>query len=99
MYLESVRKVSFGIAQLSQHQPDRRKLDECESVTVEVLEIFGQSSAAVQPGKRPLHDPASWQDLEAFDAVGSFHDFDREPRQFLRQCVAELWPLIAAVGE
>ena len=77
--LESVRKVSFGIAQLSQHQPDRRKLDECEGVTVEVLEILGQSSAAVEPSKRPLHDPASWQDLEACDAVGSLDDFNREP--------------------
>jgi hypothetical protein len=51
--LESVREVSFGIAQLSQHQPDWRKLDEFESVTVEILEVFGQPSAAVQPGKRP----------------------------------------------
>ena len=32
----SVRKVSLGIAQLSQHQPDRRKLDAHENVTVQV---------------------------------------------------------------
>jgi hypothetical protein len=56
------------------------------------LKILGQSSAAVEPSKRPLHDPASWQDPEAFDAVGSFDDFDRELRQLLRQRVAELWP-------
>ena len=47
--LESVRKVSFGIAQLSQHQPDRGKLDKCESGTVQVLEILGQPAAAVEP--------------------------------------------------
>jgi predicted nucleic acid-binding protein len=32
--LESVRKVSFGIAQFSEHQPDRRQSDECQSGTV-----------------------------------------------------------------
>jgi intracellular multiplication protein IcmP len=30
---ESVRKHSYGIAQFSQHQPNRRQRDECESVT------------------------------------------------------------------
>jgi hypothetical protein len=30
---ESVRKQLSGIAQFSQHQPDRCELDECESVT------------------------------------------------------------------
>ena len=29
----SVRKLSFGIAQLSEHQPDRGELDERESFT------------------------------------------------------------------
>jgi outer membrane protein OmpA-like peptidoglycan-associated protein len=34
LVLESVQKLSIGIAQFSQHQADRGKFDECECVTV-----------------------------------------------------------------
>jgi hypothetical protein len=96
---ESVRKHSFGIAQLSQHQCDRGKLDECESVTVQVLPILGQSAATVKPRDSSFHHPSFGNDLEALGGVGAFDDFHRKPGQHLRQSLAESRPLITAVGE
>jgi hypothetical protein len=40
---------------------------------------------------------SSGNDLEAFGGVRAFDDFHRKPRQYLRQSLAELWPLIAIV--
>src|SRR5271166_996013 len=95
----SVRKPSFGIAQFSQHQLDRCELDECAGVTSQVLEILGQSAAAVEPGEGSFHHPPSGKNLEAFGGIRPLDDLDRKLRHHLRQGLAKLRPLIAAIGE
>ena len=40
-----------------------------------MLIIFREPSRKVQPAKSPLHDPSLWQDLEAFNIVIAFDNF------------------------
>ncbi len=74
-----------------------RRMDAgCE---VEVLAVFGQSSAAIEPGDGSLDDPALGQRHEAFCLIGSFADLDLDPREDFGERIGEDRPLIGAVGE
>jgi len=97
--LESVRKLSIGIAQLSHHQPDGCQPDKCESVTGSVLEILGQPTAPVEPGECAFDHPASGQNLKALRRIRAFDDFDVQLRQQPGQFRTEFWPLVAAVSK
>ncbi len=96
---ESVRKLSIGIAQLSQHQPDGCQPDECEGVTGPVLEILGQPTTAVKPGEGALNHPASGQNLKALRRIRTFDYFNSQLRQQLGQFRAEFRTLVTGVGE
>lgn len=49
------------ITKLSQHESDGRKAEEGQRIAVEVLKIFGQAAATVEPSDSPLNNPALWQ--------------------------------------
>ena len=72
---------------------------EHEGSDVEVLPVFGESSAAVEPSDGSLDDPALGQRHEAFRLIGSFDDLDLEPREDFGERIGEDRPLIGAVGE
>jgi hypothetical protein len=40
------------------------------------LEVFGETAASAEPGECAFDDPASRQELEAFDAMGTLDDLD-----------------------
>ena len=46
------------ITKLSQHWSDARKAEEGQRIAVEVLKIFGQAAATVEPSDSPLNDSA-----------------------------------------
>jgi hypothetical protein len=51
------------ITELSQHASDGRKSEDGQCIAVEVLNIFGESTAAVELGDCALNYPAFWEDL------------------------------------
>src|SRR5258708_25425355 len=69
-----------------------------ERLSVEVLPILGEPSAAVEPSDGALDDPAFWQDQKSADPIGTFDDFNVERRNFCRR-FHKLRSLISAVGE
>jgi hypothetical protein len=52
---------SDGIAEFSEHEADRGEAQECQRFAIEVLPIFGEPSATVEPGEGTLDDPALGQ--------------------------------------
>ena len=66
---------------------------------IEVLPIFGESAAAVDPTDGAFNNPAFGQNDKALDPVGTFDDFRFEARQDGRQRRVKDWPLIGAVGK
>jgi hypothetical protein len=46
------------ITELSEHEADYGEAEENEGAEVEILPVFGQSAAAVQPCDGPFHDPS-----------------------------------------
>jgi len=74
-------------------------LEERESITVEVLEILGETAAAIEPGQGTLDNPAHRQDHEADRVVRTLHDLDREMRQNLGYGRGELRSLVAGIRE
>jgi hypothetical protein len=97
--LESVRKLSIRIAELSQHQPNRSQSDECEGITGPVLKILGQATAPVKSGEGAFDYPAPGQNLKALGRIRTFDDFDGQPGQQLGDVRAEFRPLVTAVSE
>ena len=87
------------IAEASQHEADGCELQECQRVVGEVLKIFGQPTATIEPRQGPLDHPAHWQHFEPFGLIRSFHDLHRELRQALRHSVDKLRSLITRVGK
>src|SRR5215475_9670650 len=57
------------ITDLSQHASDGRKSEDGQFIAVEVLNIFGESTAAVEPGDRVLNYPAFWGDHKPFGLI------------------------------
>ena len=62
------------------------------------LKISCETSTATEPCKSPFDDPASRQELEAFDAGWPLDDLD-VPRATFGECVEELFATIHAVGK
>jgi hypothetical protein len=87
------------IAQLSEHEPNGGEAQECERLAIEALPIFGQPSAAIEPGDGAFDDPAFGHDLEADRVLGALDDFNLERGENLHHGVGELRSLIAAIGE
>ena len=81
----------------SEHEADHCEADEGSSLSKMPLEVAREASAAADPGKRALDDPALGQHLEARN-VRPLDDLD-EPRTGARQAVGEARALVAAVGE
>lgn len=62
------------------------------------FEVLCEPAASSEPGECPLDHPTARQDLEAFGAVGTLDDFERELADLL-QGSPQLRPGIAAIGE
>ena len=63
------------ITDLSQRASDGRKSEDGQFIAVEVLNIFGESNAAVEPGDCVLNYPAFWEDHEPFGLIRTFNNF------------------------
>src|SRR5262245_38003067 len=92
-------ETSDRIAKFSQHEPDRSEAQERERYAVEVLPILGESSAAVEPRKRALNNPALGQHDKSLGLIGSLDDLGLHARQDFLERGVELSSLIAGVGE
>ena len=74
-------------------------MQKCERLSVEILPILGEPSAAIEPGDGALDDPAFGQDHKSADPIGTFDDFNVEMRQYFCNRFRKLRSLISAVGE
>jgi len=63
------------ITDLSQHASNGRKSEDGQFIAVEVLNIFGESTAAVESGDCALNYPAYWEDHEPFGLMRTFNNF------------------------
>ena len=70
-----------------------------ERLSIEILPVLGQSSAATKPRKRSFNNPPPRQDLKAFCRIGTLDDFGHEAGQGFLLRIAKLWSLIAAISE
>jgi hypothetical protein len=62
------------ITELSQHASDGRKSEDGQCIAVEVLNIFSESTAAVELGDCALNYPAFWEDDEPFGLIRTFNN-------------------------
>ena len=46
-----------GITEFSDHQANRREMDESQSIPNPILKILGQATIAIEPGERAFDDP------------------------------------------
>jgi hypothetical protein len=46
-----------NLLQLSQHETDEGKFQDCEGVAIEIFPVLGEAAAAVEPRKRAFDDP------------------------------------------
>lgn len=65
----------------------------------EIFPVFGESSAAAQPGESPFNNPPPWKKHEALCKVGSFDDFNVDLRLGSGQSLAEDRTRIATICE
>ena len=68
-------------------------------LAVEVLPIFGEPAAAIEPGDGALDDPSLGQDHKSFDLIRAFDDLDFDARQHPSQGVVEGGTLIGRIGK
>jgi hypothetical protein len=87
------------IAKFSEHEPNGCEAQECEPLSIEILPILGESSAAIEPGDGAFDDPALGQHRKSFNLIGALDDFGFEVRQDFREGGGEFRPLIAGVGK
>ena len=80
----------------SRQQTDHCQLNERDFGAGQVLEVFGQPSAASEPAESPLDDPAFRQNLEALCHVAAPDDLKRSPGGPVNG--GGLDALIAAIG-
>src|SRR5215475_14059246 len=57
------------ITKLSQHESDRRESEEGQRIAAEVLKIFGQATATVEPGDSPFNYPAFRKNDKPFGLI------------------------------
>ena len=69
------------------------------ALAIEVLPIFGEPSATVEPCQRALDDPALGQYDEALCLIGTLDDLRLQVRQDGLERGVELPSLIAGIGE
>jgi hypothetical protein len=74
-------------------------VQERQRLSIAVLPILGEPSAAIEPGKRAFDNPAFGQNDKSGDAIGSLDDVDLQMRANLCQGGCEFGSLIAAIGE
>ena len=74
-------------------------MQERQRLSIEVLPIPGEPSAAIEPSKRAFDDPAFGQNDESGDAIGPLDDVDLQMWANFCQGGCEFPALIAAVGE
>ena len=98
-FLRVCPETSDRIAKFSDHEPDRGEAQERERYAVEVLPILGESSAAVEPRKRALNDPALGQHDKSLDLIGSLDDLGLHARQDFLERGWNCPSLMAGVGE
>src|SRR5712671_3918224 len=92
-------KTSGRIAEFSEHEADGGEAQERERLSVEILPILGEPSAAIEPRNGALDDPAFWQDDKSADLIGTFDDFNVEMRQNLCKRFRKFRSSISVVGE
>ena len=74
-------------------------MQECKRLSIAVLPILGEPSAAIEPSKRALHNPAFGQDNKPFGPIRALDDLHVQMRANFGQRGAEFRSLIATVGE
>ena len=84
------------IAEFSEHEANGGKAQECESLTIEILPIFGKAPAPPQPCERSFDDPPLRKDNESFCVIGTLDDLHIHPRHC--HGAAKQRALIAAIG-
>jgi hypothetical protein len=87
------------IAELSKHGPNGGEAQECERLAIEALPIFGQPSAAIEPGDGAFDDPGFGDDRETDRVLGALDDFNLERGEDFHHGIGELRSLIATIGE
>src|SRR5262249_30104928 len=58
-----------GITKLSQHESDRRESEEGQRIAAEVLKIFGQATATIEPVDSPFNYPAFRKNDKSFGLI------------------------------
>lgn len=86
------------LTELSQHKPDGCETQEREGFPVQALPVFGETSAAVEPGDGSFDDPAFWQDGEPFHHVRALDDLHLDLPHGPLQTTLKLRSLVATVG-
>ena len=74
-------------------------MQERQRLSIAVLPILGEPSAAIEPSKRAFDDPAFGQNDKSRDAIGSLDDVDLQTWADSCQGGCEFRSLIAAIGE
>ena len=95
--LESIRKVRL-FRESSQHEADHGQLNHGPRAADGVFEIFGESSAAHDPGKRALDNPAFGQHHEGVLFLSARHDGQFRSGEDFGQKTRHL-AAVALVGE
>ena len=83
--------------QATEHEADHGEADEGGGFAGVTLEVFGEATAAADPGKGALDDPAFGENDEAMQFV-ALDDFNG-PGSGRGDCACQLRSLIASVGE
>jgi hypothetical protein len=92
-------ETSGWIAKFSEHEADGGEAQESERRAIEVLPIFGEPPATVEPSQRAFNDPALGQHDEALGLIGSLDDVRLQAGQDGLAGAVELAALIGGVGE
>ena len=88
----------YGITKPSQHEANGSEAQERQRCSVEVLPIFGEPSATVEPRDCAFNDPTTWEHHKLVSGlIGSLDDFGFDMRQDFRLGLLELWSLIACI--
>ena len=88
-----------GLQSFSKHESDGCKSEEGQCIAVEVLKIFGEGTAAVEPADHALNSPAFWQNHKSFGLIRTFNDFSLQAGEDLRKIGIEERPLMCTVGK
>ena len=72
---------------------------ECQCIFDQVLEVFGQATATIEPCQGALDHPTHRQHDEAFGLVRSLDDLYRQMWQELRHSIGKLRSLVASVSK